>query len=142
LKLQRIFSGSLTPDTNLPLVDVIQDAAGQKGTGRWTVQSALELAVPIPTMIAAVNARIMSFYKQDRVAASKSYPAPRASMRGILKNLSTKSEMLSTAQRFVPMLKGMALLSKASQDLNYNLALSEISRIWKGGLYYSRWLPR
>jgi 6-phosphogluconate dehydrogenase len=53
----------IDPETNLPLVDLIMDSAGQKGTGRWTVMTALELGVPIPTMFAAVNARIMSSYK-------------------------------------------------------------------------------
>ena len=58
-------------ETGLPLVDLILDAAGQKGTGRWTVETALELGVAIPTIIAAVNARIMSSIKEERVAASK-----------------------------------------------------------------------
>ena len=59
------------PETQTPLVELIMDAAGQKGTGRWTVISALELGVPIPTITAAVNARITSSYKQERTAASK-----------------------------------------------------------------------
>ena len=65
-----IFSND-DPQTHEPLVDSILDAAGQKGTGRWTVVSSLELGVPIPTIYAAVNARVMSAYKEERVAASK-----------------------------------------------------------------------
>jgi 6-phosphogluconate dehydrogenase len=76
LKLQPDIFKFIDPDTNLALVDVIQDAAGQKGTGRWTVESAFELAVPIPTMTAAVNARVVSFYKEERVAASKELTGP------------------------------------------------------------------
>ena len=123
----------IDPDTNLALVDVIQDAAGQKGTGRWTVQSALELAVPIPTMIAAVNARIMSFYKQDRVEASKELPGPTGKYEGDTKEFINKIRDALYCSKICSYAQGMALLSKASKDLNYNLALSEISRIWKGG---------
>jgi 6-phosphogluconate dehydrogenase len=123
----------IDPDTNLPLVDVIQDAAGQKGTGRWTVQSALELAVPIPTMIAAVNARIMSFYKADRVAASKELTGPTGKYDGDTKEFVNKIRDALYCSKICSYAQGMALLSKASNDLNYNLPLSEIARIWKGG---------
>jgi 6-phosphogluconate dehydrogenase len=123
----------IDPDTNLPLVDVIQDAAGQKGTGRWTVQSALELAVPIPTMIAAVNARIMSFYKGDRVAASKELTGPTGKYDGDTKEFVNKIRDALYCSKICSYAQGMALLSKASNDLNYNLPLSEIARIWKGG---------
>ncbi|MCS7032319.1 MAG: hypothetical protein NZL92_12445, partial [Gloeomargarita sp. SKYG116] len=71
----RIFQ-VMDPETGKPLVDVILDQAGQKGTGRWTVTSALELGVPIPTITAAVNARIMSSLKAERVAASAQLPGP------------------------------------------------------------------
>lgn len=123
----------IDPETNLPLVDVIQDAAGQKGTGRWTVQSALELAVPIPTMIAAVNARIMSFYKGDRVAASKELTGPTGKYDGDTKEFVNKIRDALYCSKICSYAQGMALLSKASTDLNYNLPLSEIARIWKGG---------
>jgi 6-phosphogluconate dehydrogenase len=123
----------IDPDTNLPLVDVIQDAAGQKGTGRWTVMSSLELAVPIPTMIAAVNARIMSFYKEDRVAASKELTGPTGKYEGDTKEFINKIRDALYCSKICSYAQGMALLSKASNDLNYNLALSEIARIWKGG---------
>ncbi len=65
-----IFSNK-DPKTNEPLVNSILDAAGQKGTGRWTVVSSLELGVPIPTIYASLNARLMSAYKEERVSASK-----------------------------------------------------------------------
>jgi 6-phosphogluconate dehydrogenase len=123
----------IDPDTNLPLVDVIQDAAGQKGTGRWTVQSALEMAVPIPTMIAAVNARIMSFYKSDRVAASKELTGPTGKYDGDAKEFINKIRDALYCSKICSYAQGMALLSKASKELNYNLSLSECARIWKGG---------
>lgn len=123
----------IDPDTNLPLVDVIQDAAGQKGTGRWTVQSALELAVPIPTMIAAVNARIMSFYKGERVEASKQLTGPTGKYDGDTKEFINKIRDALYCSKICSYAQGMALLAKASKDLNYDLSLSEIARIWKGG---------
>jgi len=123
----------IDPDTNLPLVDVIQDAAGQKGTGRWTVMTALELAVPIPTMIAAVNARIMSFYKPERVAASKQLTGPSGKYEGDTKDFINKIRDALYCSKICSYAQGMALLGKASKEFNYNLSLSETSRIWKGG---------
>ena len=124
----------IDPQTNSPLVESILDAAGQKGTGRWTVVSSLELGVPIPTMYAAVNARVMSAYKEERVAASKQiigpvnskYDGDRQQFINKVRDALYCSKMCSYAQ-------GMALLSKASSEFNYNLNLAEIARIWKGG---------
>lgn len=124
---------ALDPDTGKHLVDVIMDAAGQKGTGRWTVMSALELGVGIPTIIAAVNARIMSSIKQERVAASKQLTGPtgfydgdRQAFVNMVRDALYCSKICSYAQ-------GMALLAKASQEFGYDLNLSEMARIWKGG---------
>src|ERR1700736_1243172 len=64
------------PETGKALVDVILDKAGQKGTGRWTLQSAIEQAVVISTINAAVEARVLSSMKEQRVRASKTLPAP------------------------------------------------------------------
>src|SRR3954470_9443634 len=71
------------PETGQPLVDVIEDKAGQKGTGKWTAQVALELAVAIPTISAAIDARVLSSLKEQRVAASKVLvgPLPNAAAR-------------------------------------------------------------
>jgi 6-phosphogluconate dehydrogenase len=77
-------------ESGLPLVEMIMDAAGQKGTGRWTVQTALELGVSIPTIIAAVNARIISSIKQERVAASKVLTGPTGKYDGDTKAFVSK----------------------------------------------------
>jgi len=123
----------IDPDTNLALVDVIQDAAGQKGTGRWTVESAFELAVPIPTMTAAVNARVVSFYKEERVAASKELTGPTGKYEGDVKEFINKIRDALYCSKMCSYAQGMALLAKASKEFNYNLSLSECARIWKGG---------
>ncbi len=124
----------IDPKTGLPLVDVILDAAGQKGTGQWTVTSALELAVPIPTMIAAVTARHMSALKDQRLKASQqltgsatqTFEGDRQAFIQKIRDALYCSKMCSYAQ-------GMALLSKASQTFEFNLNLGDIARIWKGG---------
>lgn len=124
---------ALDPDTKLPLVDLILDAAGQKGTGRWTVMSALELGVSIPTIIAAVNARIMSSIKEERVAASRVLTGPTGQYDGDVKAFINMVRDALYCSKICSYAQGMALLAKASHEFNYNLDLGEMARIWKGG---------
>jgi 6-phosphogluconate dehydrogenase len=121
------------PDTKQPLVDVILDAAGQKGTGRWTVQSALELGISIPTMTAAVNARIMSAFKKERVAASEILTGPSGKYEGDTKTFINQIRDALYCSKICSYAQGMALLSAASKAYSYDLNLSETARIWKGG---------
>lgn len=123
----------IDPETKQPLVEVIMDAAGQKGTGRWTVMSALELGVSIPTIIAAVNARIMSSYKGERVKASEQLTGPTTKYEGDPKEFVNKVRDALYCSKICSYAQGMALLSAASKSYGYDLSLSEISRIWKGG---------
>ncbi|MEG4442711.1 decarboxylating NADP(+)-dependent phosphogluconate dehydrogenase [Microcoleus sp. AT9_B5] len=123
----------IDPETKQPLVEVIMDAAGQKGTGRWTVMSALELGVSIPTIIAAVNARIMSSYKDERIKASQELTGPSGKYEGDTKEFVNKVRDALYCSKICSYAQGMALLSAASKSYNYDLSLSEISRIWKGG---------
>jgi 6-phosphogluconate dehydrogenase len=121
-------------DDGEPLVNKILDAAGQKGTGRWTVVNSLEIGVAIPTIAAAVTARVMSSYKEERVAAAKilktsskgKYTGDRQEFINAVRDALYCSKICSYAQ-------GMALLSKASQEFGYELNLGETARIWKGG---------
>jgi 6-phosphogluconate dehydrogenase len=124
----------IDPETGKPLVDLILDSAGQKGTGRWTVMSALELGVSIPTIIAAVNARIISSYKQERLSASNQLTGPASSTySGDIKAFVDMVRDALYCSKICSYAQGMALLGKASQEFNYNLNLSEMARIWKGG---------
>ena len=120
-------------DTGLPLVEVIKDAAGQKGTGRWTVVSALELGVSIPTITAAVNARIISSMKDERVAASSKLIGPSGKYDGDVKALISKVRDALYCSKICSYAQGMALLGMASQEFGYDLDLGECARIWKGG---------
>lgn len=120
-------------ETGLPLVDLIVDAAGQKGTGRWTAVDALNLGVPIPTIGAAVNARIMSSYRDERIAASKEISGPSGKYEGDTKKFVNMVRDALYCSKICSYAQGMALLYKASQEFNYNLDLGEMARIWKGG---------
>ncbi len=123
----------IDPETNKPLVEMILDCAGQKGTGRWTVVSSLEFGVPIPTIYAAVNARVMSSYKEERVAASKQLPAPHSTYSGDISTFVDKVRDALYCSKMCSYAQGMALLSKASEEYGYSLDLGETARIWKGG---------
>ena len=120
-------------DTGKALVEVIVDKAGQKGTGRWTVMSALELGVNIPTITAAVNARIMSSIKEERVIASKELTGPTATFDGDKKAFVDKIRDALYCSKICSYAQGMDLLSKASALNGYDLDLGETARIWKGG---------
>ena len=119
--------------TGKPLVEMILDAAGQKGTGRWTVVNALEMGVAIPTITAAVNARIMSSIKQERVAASKELSGPTKKFDGDIKATVSKIRDALYCSKICSYAQGMALISKASQTYNYSIDLGETARIWKAG---------
>jgi 6-phosphogluconate dehydrogenase len=121
-------------ETGLPLVDVILDAAGQKGTGKWTVETALDLGVAIPTIVAAVNARIMSSIKAERVAASKELTGPSGKYEGDTREFINKVRDALYCSKICSYAQGMALIGKASKELfDSQIDLGECARIWKGG---------
>ncbi|BAZ37985.1 6-phosphogluconate dehydrogenase, decarboxylating [Calothrix sp. NIES-4101] len=123
----------IDPDTKKPLVELIVDAAGQKGTGRWTVQTALELGVAVPTIIAAVNSRILSSIRDERIAASKQLTGPSGKFSGDTKAFINKVRDALYCSKICSYAQGMALLGTASSTYNWNLKLGELARIWKGG---------
>ncbi|PYL06581.1 MAG: phosphogluconate dehydrogenase (NADP(+)-dependent, decarboxylating) [Verrucomicrobia bacterium] len=124
----------IDPDTGKPLVDMILDKAGQKGTGIWTLQSAIRQFVVISTINAAVEARVVSSRKEERVAASKILPQPRArQFRGNRPRLVTAVRDALYASKIVSYAQGMELLRAASTGYNWNLNLSDIATIWRGG---------
>lgn len=126
--------GYVDPETQQHLIDLIVDAAGQKGTGRWTIMSSLELGVPIPTMYAAVNARIMSSYKEERVAASKVLTGPSKNFEGDVDAFVDKVRDALYCSKMCSYAQGMALIAKASAEYyNGEISLPESARIWKGG---------
>ncbi|BBH20214.1 6-phosphogluconate dehydrogenase, NADP(+)-dependent, decarboxylating [Paenibacillus baekrokdamisoli] len=122
------------PDTGKPMVDVILDSAGQKGTGKWTSQSALDLGVPLSIITESVFARFISAMKEERVAASKQLNGPAVSnydgdakefIEAVRKALYT-SKIASYAQ-------GFAQMRAASDAYNWNLNYGSIAMIFRGG---------
>jgi len=116
------------------LVELVLDKAAQKGTGRWTAQVALELGVPIPTIAAAVDARLLSSMKAERVAASSRIKGPRADRPAIDKKelIAAMHDALYGA-KICCYAQGMSLIRNASDAFNWDINLKEIARIWKGG---------
>ncbi len=124
----------IDPETGKPLVDMILDKAGQKGTGIWTLQSAIRQSVVISTINAAVEARVISSRKEERVAASKILPQPRArKFRGDRTRLINAVRDALYASKIVSYAQGMELLRAASSEYKWNLNLSDIATIWRGG---------
>jgi 6-phosphogluconate dehydrogenase len=124
----------IDPDTGKPLVDMILDKAGQKGTGIWTLQSAIRQSVVISTINAAVEARVVSSRKEERVAASKILPQPRTrKFKGNRARLIVAVRDALYASKIVSYAQGMELLRSGSTEYKWNLDLSDIATIWRGG---------
>jgi 6-phosphogluconate dehydrogenase len=119
--------------TGRPLVDVILDKAGQKGTGRWTSQNALELGVPTPTINAAVEARIISAYKDERVRAAEVLHGPDGRYHGDRAAFIEAVGDALYAAKICSYAQGFAMLRAASREYGYGLNYSELARIWRGG---------
>jgi 6-phosphogluconate dehydrogenase len=120
-------------ETGKPLVEVILDEAKQKGTGKWTSQNALDLGVPTPTINAAVESRIVSAYKNERVAASAVLAGPTFRYQGDRERLIRAVRAALYAAKICSYAQGFTLLRMASQEYDYHLPLGEIARIWRGG---------
>ena len=132
------------PGTGLALVDLIVDKAGQKGTGKWTVGHATEMAVPLSVIASAVEARILSSMKAERVAASQVLPGPtvtpytgdRQALIDAVRDALYASKIISYAQGFVQ-------LGAASALYGWNLNFGDIASIWRGGcIIRARFLNR
>ncbi len=116
------------------LVEMTLDKAGQKGTGKWTTQTALDLGIPIPTITAAVDARGISALKSERVAASKVLTGPQPTKQnGDLKKFTDDVADALYCSKICSYAQGMAMLSAADKEYKFGLHLDEIARIWKAG---------
>jgi 6-phosphogluconate dehydrogenase len=112
------------------LVDAILDKAGQKGTGKWTVIAASELAVPIPTIATAVDARLLSSAKDTRVRAEGLHKPAHTKLEGV--SVNDLADALY-ASKIASYTQGFALLQAASDAFGYGTNLSEMARIWTAG---------
>ena len=119
-------------ETGQPLVDRVLDKAGQKGTGKWTAQIALQLAVAVPTIAAAIDARVLSSMKEERVTASSILRGP-ADASGSARDVVTAAAAALLAGRICAYAQGMALIGAASREYAWQINRAEIARIWKAG---------
>jgi 6-phosphogluconate dehydrogenase len=120
-------------ETGRPVVDLILDEAQQKGTGKWTSQNALDVSAPIPTINAAVESRILSGLKAQRVTASRVIRGPKPEYKGNRARLIDAARQALYASKITSYAQGLGLLKIASEDYQYNLNLSEIAKIWRAG---------
>ncbi|MEG0750230.1 MAG: NADP-dependent phosphogluconate dehydrogenase, partial [Carnobacterium sp.] len=122
------------PETGKPMVDIILDRAGNKGTGKWTSQSALDLGVPLPLITESVFARYISALKEERVAASKILPAPASySFDGDKAELVEKIRQALYFSKIMSYAQGFAQMRTASEEYDWNLQYGEIAKIFRAG---------
>jgi 6-phosphogluconate dehydrogenase len=121
------------PDTKQPLVDVILDEAQQKGTGKWMSQNAFDVGAPIPTINAAVEARVLSSVKNERIAASKVLAGPSDSFTGDRKRLIGAVRQALYASKITSYAQGMSQLRAASAEYGYDIDPGEVAKIWRAG---------
>jgi len=129
--------------TGRPLVDVILDAAEQKGTGRWTAQNALELGVPLTGITEAVFARTLSALKGERTAASERLDGPTRTGGQGDASLAEDLEHALYASKIVSYAQGFAQMAAAADDEGWDIKLGEMATIWRGGcIIRARFLDR
>lgn len=120
-------------ETNQPLVDLILDEAQQKGTGKWACQNAMDINVPVPTINAAVESRILSGLKEQRLQVSQWLKGTQNKISGNSQQWIEAARDALFASRISTYAQGMALLKQASVEYGYSFELGEIAKIWRGG---------
>ncbi len=133
IEITRDILGKKDPETGKPMVDVILDTAGQKGTGKWTSQSALDLGIPVQTIAEAVFARTMSAIKEERVAASKVLSGPNAAFDGDKKEMIEMIRKALYASKICSYAQGYQLMKAAAVEYGWDLDFGNIALLWRGG---------
>jgi 6-phosphogluconate dehydrogenase len=133
IEITRDIFRKIDHETGKHVVDLILDEAQQKGTGKWTSQTALDLGAPIPTINAAVESRIISALTNERIIASQILNGPSINLQ---QNREETIEMIENAlyaAKICSYSQGFALLRLAVTEYHYDFNFSEIARIWSGG---------
>jgi 6-phosphogluconate dehydrogenase len=125
--------GKADPDSGQPLVEMILDKAGQKGTGKWTSQSALDLGIAAPTIAEAVFARCISAIKEQRAEAATVLPGPKMPFQGDRQEFVESIRQALYASKICSYAQGFALMRAAAEEHHWQLAPGEIAMIWRGG---------
>lgn len=122
------------PETGQPMVDIILDRAGNKGTGKWTSQSALDLGIPLPLITESVFARYISALKEERVEASKVLPKPeKPNFEGSKEELTEKIREALYFSKIMSYAQGFAQMGTASKEYGWDLDYGEIAKIFRAG---------
>ena len=116
-----------------PMVDNILDAAGQKGTGKWTSEASLDLGVPLTLISEAVYARSLSAIKEERVEAAKSLHGPKDPFKADKKQLLEDLEHALYASKIVSYAQGFTLMRAAASEYKWDLNYGGIALLWRGG---------
>lgn len=133
IEITALVLAKIDEETGQPLVDLILDEAEQKGTGKWTSQNALDVGAPIPTIDAAVQSRLLSGLKEQRVGACSILKGPKARFIGDRQQLINAARQALYASKVTSYAQGMGLLKAASQEYQYDLDLGSIAGIWRAG---------
>jgi 6-phosphogluconate dehydrogenase len=121
------------PDTGKPLVDLILDAAGQKGTGKWTATTALDFGVPLTLIAEAVFARCLSAQKDERVSASSILKGPKPKFEGNAQQFVDDVEKALYASKIISYAQGYALMDAMTQESGWTINKGGVALMWRGG---------
>lgn len=121
------------PETGLAAVDIILDRAGQKGTGKWTTQTALDLGAGVPSITAALDARILSSMTTARSALSASFESPSLDPLPLDAEILTRMRDSLLVGRIIGFAQGLEMMKTASEDHQFGLDLPAIARGWRAG---------
>jgi len=133
IEITRDILAKKDPETGRPMVDVILDTAGQKGTGKWTSQSALDLGIPAQTVAEAVFARTMSAIKEERAAASNILSGPEPSFDGDRDGFIEMIRKALYASKICSYAQGYQLMRAAAVEYGWDLDFGNIALLWRGG---------
>lgn len=133
IEITRDILAAVDEETGKPMVDVILDTAGQKGTGKWTSQSALDMGTPAPTVAEAVFARFMSAIKEERVAASKVLEGPAPTYDGDRVAMIEDIRQALYASKICSYAQGFQLMKMAALERGWELDLGGIALMWREG---------
>ena len=133
IEITRDILAKTDDETGKPMVDVIMDKAGQKGTGRWTSLSALDLGVPAQTIVEAVFARALSAIKDERLIASQHLNGPEVMFSGDKEAFLDQLRQALFASKICSYAQGYQLMRAAAAEYNWDLNYGEIALMWRGG---------
>jgi 6-phosphogluconate dehydrogenase len=133
IEITRDILGYVDPDSGKPMVDLILDTAGQKGTGKWTVISACDLGIPLTLIGEAVFARCLSAQKEERVAASKVLQGPNPAYSGDRAALIDDIEQALYASKLISYAQGFALMEAMGKESNWEINKGGVALMWRGG---------